>query len=385
VTGVIGFALLMLWQADPDQARFEQAQQLASQGRCHEAIPVLHELVTAHPRIADIPFALGQCEFNAKNYLPAIEAFDRVLAIDPQRVEARAMRGAALGLSGRTAEAILSLREVTHSNNDFAPGFRLLGMFEVESGQTGAEACSALERAVALDASDARAHYWLGQLHFSNKDYGAAAKEYAASLALQPRSVQSLLGHARALAGAGQIEAALGEFREVLKHEPASSPASLGMASCYYSLRQFPQALAAAREAADRVADLRDRRAVLWLLSRLYRATGEPEKALVNERQLAVVEQGMNDSLTRSRVLQEEALRYRASGDFAKLASTLEIALQLEQRQDSLIMLGDAYQALNRPKDAEQCYVRALAAGPELELIVRRLEDVRADQRKSAK
>jgi len=68
-----------------------------------------------------------------------------------------------------------------------------------------------------------------------------------------------------------------------------------------------------------------------------------------------------------------------------KVVSTLEAALRIEQRQDSLVMLGDAYLALRRPKDAEQCYIRALAAGTEQEQIVQRLEQVRADQRKIAK
>jgi tetratricopeptide (TPR) repeat protein len=381
---MISFALLMLWQADPDQARFEQAQQLAAQGRCAEAVPVFQQLTSVHPQVAAIPFALGQCEFDAKNYLAAIDSFGRTLEIDPHMVEAQALHGAALGLSGRTAEAIVQLREAARSNSDFAPSFRLLGMFEVEDGQSGAEARSALERAVALDGSDARAHYWLGQLHFLNKDFDAAATEFAASLTLQPQSVQAQLGHARALAGAGRIEAALSEFRDVLKREPASADASLGAATCYYNLRRFPEALEAVHEAASHAAGLRERRTVLWLLSRLYRATGEPEKALANERQLASLERGMDDALSRSRALQEEALRYRAAGDFVKMASTLEAVLQLERRQDSLIMLGDAYQALNRPKDAEQCYLRALAAGPELKLIVHRLEDLRADQRKAA-
>jgi len=71
-------------------------------------------------------------------------------------------------------------------------------------------------------------------------------------------------------------------------------------------------------------------------------------------------------------------MRYRAAGDFAKVASTLEAALRIEQRQDSLVMLGDAYQALNRRPDAEKCYVEALAAGPEQREIVRRLEKVRS-------
>lgn len=380
---MIWLALLMLWQADPDQARFEQAQQLAAQGRCAEAIPVFQQLLPSHPRLAAIPFSLGQCEFNAKNYLAAVDWFRRALQVDPSMLEAQSLYGAALGLSGRTAEAIVQLRAATRSNSDFAPSFRLLGMFEVEDGQGGSEARSALERAVALDASDDRAHYWLAQLHFANKDYEAAATEYAASLALRPRSLQALLGHARALAGAGRTEEALREFQDVLKHEPASDDASLGAASCYYSLHRFPEALEAVGKAASHAASLRDRRAVLWLLSRLYRVTGEPQKALSNERQLAELEQGMNDSLTRARTLQEQAMRYRASGDYVKLAATLEAVLQLERRQDSLVMLGDAYQALNRPKDAEQCYLRALAAGPELQSIVQRLDGLRAEERRN--
>jgi tetratricopeptide (TPR) repeat protein len=382
---MIWFILLMLWQADPDQARFEQARQLAAEGHCMEAAPVFRQLAAAHPHSAEIPFAQGQCEFNAKDYLAATDSFDRALQIDPQMVEARALYGAALGLSGKPAEAIVQLRKAVRSDKDFAASFRLLGMFEVENGQTGSEARSALERAVTLEAADARAHYWLGQLHLLNQDYDAAAKEFAASLALQPQSIQAMVGHARALAGAGQAEPALGEFRDVLKREPASPEASLGAATCLYNLRRFPEALAAAREAAEHVADLRDRRAALWLLSRLYRATGQPDKAQLNERQLAELEQTMNDDLARFRALQEEAMRYRSSGDFTKLAATLEAALRIEQRQDSLVMLGDAYRALNRPQDAEQCYIRALAAGPEQEQIVRRLEEVRADQRKSAK
>ena len=72
---MIWLALLMLVQADPDQARFEQAQQLASQGRCREAIPVFRQLADAHPSIAAIPFALGQCEFEV--FLPDFQTATR--------------------------------------------------------------------------------------------------------------------------------------------------------------------------------------------------------------------------------------------------------------------------------------------------------------------
>jgi tetratricopeptide (TPR) repeat protein len=374
----VPFALLMLWQADSDQARFEQAQSLSAQGRCSEAAPIYRQLAAAHPRMAAIPFAQGQCEFSAKNYLAACEAFQRALEADPKIVEARSLYGAALGLSGRTAEAITELRRATQDDASNPLSFRLLGMFEVESGQSGPEARAALERAVALDASDARAHYWLARLHLLTENYDAALAESAESLRLQPQSGQARLSHARALAGVGQLEAALGEYRAVLRDDPASVAAQLGSAQCLYNLQRFNDALAAAVDASGRVAEESDRRAALWLLSRLYRVLGDAAKARENERALGALEQRTNENLAKFRALQEQAMRERAAGDFAKLAATLEQALRLEQRQDSLVMLGDAYQHLNRLKDAESCYTRALAAGPEQESILQRLRGVRA-------
>jgi tetratricopeptide (TPR) repeat protein len=288
------------------------------------------------------------------------------------------MYGAALGLAGQTAAAVEQLRQATRADPDFEASFRLLGMFEVEGGQVGPEARGALERAVLLDRGDARAHYWLGQLHLVNKDYGGAEKEFSASLGLQPRSAQALLGHAKALAGDGQTESALDEFRTLLKVDPTSVGALLGEATCLYDLRQFPAALTVAQNAGQLVTDSRDRRAMLWLLSRLHRALGEPAKALESEQMLAALEQAENDNLMRFRALQEQAMHYRAAHDFAKVASALEAALRIERRQDSLVMLGDAYQALNRRRDAEKCYVEALAAGPEQPEIARRLEEVRS-------
>jgi tetratricopeptide (TPR) repeat protein len=373
---MICLAWLLLLQADPNQARFDEAQQLAAQGRCSEAEPLLKQLAETHPS-APVEFALGQCQFGEKDYLAAIDSFRQVLAISPNMVEARSLYGAALGLSGRPAEAIEQLRQTTRTDPAFAPSFRLLGMFEVQGGQAGPEARAALEKAVSLDESDARAHYWLAQLFLLNKNFDAAEKEFSASLSLQPQSPQALLGHAKALAGGGQTDAALQEFQTLLKADPPPVDALLGVATCLYDLRQFQPALAAAEFAQQHVTDSLDRRALLWLLSRLYRALGEPSKAIENERLLAGLEAAKNGDLVRFRTLQEEAMSYRAAHDFAKVAETLEEALRIERRQDSLVMLGDAYRALKRPQDAEKCYLEALAAGPEQQEIARRLTEVR--------
>ena len=76
---MIWLAWVFLVQAGPDQTRIAEAQQLAAQGNCGEAEPLLKELSGTHSRNAQILFALGQCQFNEKDYATALDSFKRVL------------------------------------------------------------------------------------------------------------------------------------------------------------------------------------------------------------------------------------------------------------------------------------------------------------------
>ncbi|HLH02946.1 MAG TPA: tetratricopeptide repeat protein [Bryobacteraceae bacterium] len=376
---MIVLPLLLFLQSDTGRLQFEHANELAQQGHCEQAEPIYRELAQKYPNKPAIPFALGQCQFQAKDYLAAAGSFQAALALDPTASVAAAMRGAALGMAGKMPEALEQLRAATRQDASIEPAFRMLGMFEVESGQSGPEALEALKRAVSLDSSDERAHYWLGQGLLATRDFEEAAAEFEAALRLQRSDPEAELGHAEALRAAGQPERALGEFQSVLQRSPSWGKALLGAARCDYDLQRFPEALRLAEAAHGKVTDLEEKRAAVWLLARLYRAQNEIAKAQQMEAELAAMERDMADRLTHFRMLQEEAARYRTAGDYAKVAATLEQALKIEQRQDSLVVLGDAYRKLGRSKDAAQCYLRALAVGPEQPEITQRLAATRAD------
>ncbi len=375
---MIGFALLLMLQADPGRLQFEEANRLAEQGHCEQAEPIYIELSKEYPDKAAIPFALGQCQFRDKNYVAAAESFQRTLNIDPATTMAASMRGAALGMDGKTAEAVEQLRSATKQDPKFAPAFRMLGMFEAENGNTGPEAREVLEKAVSLDPADGRAHYWLGEVLLAEKAYEAALKEFAAALHIEPQSPQAVMGKASALRENGQVEAALAEFATVLRQNPNSAKALLGTAQCQYDLQNFRAATESAEAARKGTMDIADRRTALWLLARLYRVQDEPQEARRAESELTGMERETNEKLARFRSLQQRAAQYRAAGDFVKVAETLEEALKIEERQDSLVVLGDAYRKLGRPKDAIACYLRALETGPEQVEIRQRLEETQA-------
>jgi tetratricopeptide (TPR) repeat protein len=320
---------------------------------------------------------LGQCEFYEKNYLAATQSFESVLRLSPGQTEAATMRGASLAMSGRTAEALEQFRSVIKEHPEFQPPYRMLGMFEVQSGNTGPEARAALEKALDLEPSDVRADYWLGELLLAQNDFEGALAQFNATLKANPDGEQALIGRGTALRALGKAQAALTDFDRVLEVDPQSAKALLGAAQCEYDLRNIDGALKHGEAAHAHAIDLADKRASAWLLARLFRFRHEDARAVEYEQEVIRLEQQANAQLAEFRRLQEAAAAYRKAGDFAKVAETLERAISIEERQDSFVVLGDAYVKLGRPKDALSCYLKALNAGPDAPEIRERLRRTR--------
>jgi tetratricopeptide (TPR) repeat protein len=372
------FAFVLLTQANPDEARFQAARQMRETGRCGEAIPALQELARKYPGSASIAFLLGECLFDMKEYTGAVAAFAQAVIAQPKSAAARYFLGSALGLSGKMPESIEQLRKATELDPQFAPAYRVLGMYRVESGQLVAETRAALERAVALDPTDRRAHYWLGKYFLAVRDYGAARRELA--IAVQPGAVptEARLAYGDALNGTGDVDGAVEQFSAVLKEDPASARALLGRARGAYKQQRFDAALKDALAAERPDLDPDQQRTRWWILSRIYRALNREGDAESAEREMTVLERETDLRMARFRTLQETASRLRAAGETAKVIGILEEALKIEQRQDSLVMLGDCYFESGRYADAELAYLRASQAGEAGTEIADRLEKARA-------
>ncbi|HVX67752.1 MAG TPA: tetratricopeptide repeat protein [Bryobacteraceae bacterium] len=374
---MIAALLLLLAQVNPEAAQFQSAQKLASEGKCADAIPVLRQLGARHPDTAPITFALGRCYFEQKNYQAAEAALKLAAMSEPREAPVRYFLGIALGMGGKTPEGIEQLRLATELDPAFAPAWRVLGMFRLESGQTGPETQQALENAVRLDPGDARAPYWLGRFWLERKKYEAARLAFEKALELDGGAAQAHLGHAQAVAALGSTAQALAEFDTVLKTQPDSAGALLGRARCLYASQQFEPALAAALAAESHASTPDERRASAWLLGRLYRILDRAAEAAAMERKLAGIEAEFLASLARFRQLQEQAMRFKAEGNTAKVIETLEAALAIQERQDSLVLLGDSYAETGKLAEAERCYLRAGQAGPETAEIQARLRALR--------
>ncbi|MCX6629505.1 MAG: tetratricopeptide repeat protein [Candidatus Solibacter sp.] len=372
---------LLLAQATPDQVRFQAVQKLAAEGLCAESIPALRELAAAHPTVAAIGFLLGQCLFETSDYAGTAIVLQKVAAQEPGFAEVYYYLGSALGMSGKIPEGIEQLTRAVDVNPEFGAAHRVLGMFRVESGQMTPETRIILEHAVKLEPEDARSEYWLGRYYLAARDYEAARQHLSRSLQLHPESPQTRVSLGQAMLEMGDSDPALEQFSAVLQHQPDNVDARIGQARCLYAGMQFEQALIDAEGARRKASGAEQQRAALWISSRIYRALGRPVDAEAAEKELLVLDRQFTGRLNAFRKLQEEAMSRRAAGDTAGVIRALTEGLAIEERQDSLVMLGDVYAETGRLADAERCYVRAGQVGPASDALAERLLKLRERMR----
>jgi tetratricopeptide (TPR) repeat protein len=296
-----GHRLCLAQTASPaasDPARFEQAVEIIKQGRYDQALPILKDLALRNPHKAPVFLAMGQCYFETGQYEAAEAPLRLAAELAPGLVQGHFLLGSVLGMRGQGPETMKELREAVRLDPAFQPAYRVMGMFQVEHKQFVLEAREALEMAIKLDREDSRAYYWLGRYFQGVRNPGSARNSFETALRLQPDSIQARLGIAQALYDMGEIDSAQTEFQSVLAKEPASFGALLGRAKCLYSRREIPAALETAGEAETKASSLEEQRAALWLLSRLYRSTGQSEEAAKAEAKIKGFEKEIEEEVS---------------------------------------------------------------------------------------
>lgn len=369
--------LLLAAQADSDQARLDKAQRLMDGGRCAEALPILKDLVTRYPRASTLKYGLGRCYFETDEYAAAATALREAARMLPKAAEVRLFLGSALAVNGKFSEGIAELQRAIELDKDFQPAYRAFGMFRVQQGQYFRDALEALQTAVRLDPEDARAHYWLGRFYQRIGDGVRARESFEKAHRLDSEDPLTRIGLGQALLADGEVERALGHFNAALAALPGYVPALLGRARALYNLGQAAQALPAAEAAHQGARGFEDERGSAWLLARVYRALERQSDAEAVERKLTRLEDGFAGDMARIRELSGQAARYRAENRLDKFAEALEEFLRIREIPEVLVGLGDAYLALDRPADAERCWLRAGEIGAMTDSLKQRLDRLR--------
>jgi tetratricopeptide (TPR) repeat protein len=166
---------------------------------------------------------------DAQNYQAAVAPLEKFIAEKEDFAYAHFQLGYAYTALGRTKDARGEYQRAMALDPKMAEAALNLGILLL--AEEPAAAVAPLERAVELLPTESRPRTLLGLAHEKAGDPKRAAAAYEASLALEPRDVQTSLHLGQLLLRENRAAEAEPRFRAVLSSDPLSRPALLGLAA----------------------------------------------------------------------------------------------------------------------------------------------------------
>ncbi len=226
---------------DPRAARhLVRAQNLLDEGSLQSALARTDSALAIDSTVADVHFLRGRLFTQLSQYEDAETAYEKALAINPEKQGAwfnignnyfrRRQFRQALNHYVKEAERYPTPSLYVH----MAQSYSNLG--KVDS------AIYAYERALATDSSHAPAHAWLGQLHKDQGQLENALDHTRQALALDTANLQYRFFAGQLLLSTGQPEAAVDHLQRVAREQPYHYAAHYNLGRAYARIGQQERA-----------------------------------------------------------------------------------------------------------------------------------------------
>ncbi len=212
----------------PAVVTFDDAESAFRAGHYDDASELFGAYAERRP---DNPWAfymLGLSQWKAGKHAPALDAFDKALALDPKHLKSLLNSSRVLLELGRPEEAADRVQSALAIEPASAEAYRLLGRAHSDLGQTD-EAIEAYHRAIALDDRDAWAMNNLGLIYLRQGKYGEAIPPLARATKVRSNSpvFQNNLG--QALERSGYFTASKDAYQAALTVDSTYGKASVAL------------------------------------------------------------------------------------------------------------------------------------------------------------
>ena len=256
-------AILHYQQAIERRSNYEQAYinlagVYARQTEYSTAIQVLTRGVVALPGSAELKFRLGWNYFVQGRYAAALEHFQQVVRLDPQRHQAYDFMARIYMAQEKGEEAQQLLLQALSTHPDASALLARLGILLLDAGNP-VQASEYFQRAIRSDPDRAEAYYSLGQayLHIGLSDRGHAVLGYfellqtnyqelldlKTAIVLNPSDATACFGLGKVYGRMGRYEAARQAYLAVLQISPSHSDAQNNLGNVYLRQQRPHQAI----------------------------------------------------------------------------------------------------------------------------------------------
>lgn len=240
-----------LWDARPSDPRVFYMNALLATDRddLMGAVRDFNEALRRDPTLLDARQDLGLAYIKLKRWPEAVETFADLARRQPDSVDAAYFYALSLFNDGHAPDAEREVRRALRLNAGAAEAHTLLGVALASRGNANAEASEALSQAIALNPTSFDAHFYLGRVLYTMKDYPGAIKDLRAAVGLNPRHAEARFFLGTALEAAGESEAALSEYRELVKIDPQSAIGQVGLGALMVKQGKTEEAISALKRA----------------------------------------------------------------------------------------------------------------------------------------
>ncbi len=235
------------------------ALRLREARRFDEAAQALERIVAQHPGFAEARAALAESALQRNEPLRARALAEQALAGGAHAPACHYLLARALGALGETDAAIEAYRRVIALQPGSPPAYNNLGN-QLNAAGRHAEAIEALEKAIALRPDYALAHFNLGNALRKANRMNDAIAAYRRALEIDPGYLDALSNLANVLKEAGRPGQALAAARRALEIDPRRAEGWNNLAVVLKDLDRVDEAIAAYRRSLELKPQLADPR-----------------------------------------------------------------------------------------------------------------------------
>ncbi len=215
---------------------------LQQQGKRREAREHAEKAIAVQPDNVEALLVLADARMGEQEFNAALDAYDRIIMLDPNIAQVYNNRGITLEKVGRHGDALDSYERAIALAPDFADAHVNRGR-ALRRHKRHDEAIAAYDQALALDPG--LAHAWLGRgnvLSDLKRDEDALAA-YDKALGLKSDLASAWLGRGNVFGRLRRHDEALAAYDQALALEPALAEAWLGQGNTLCELKRCEDAL----------------------------------------------------------------------------------------------------------------------------------------------
>jgi tetratricopeptide (TPR) repeat protein len=279
-------------QSDP-KPLIRRAETLLREGKRQEAVPLLEEIQRVAPELFAPKQMLAELYLLGVEPEKALKLYEELTALQPGQIQLQYLLGALYRWNGLPEKALAVFEEIIQRNPSFWPayqnrirlclqtnqteiGLKALKDFAEKEGSPFSYSLETAAQALAVLPDRVEILDLLANLRLNRQEWSEAIVLLERKLQLATDSA-TLRQLANALEQAGQKDAAMARYEQLLQEEPSDLSARLKLAGLYGGQAQWPQAIEHYRQ----IVEQDPNRVEAWkALAPILETTGAKEEAL---------------------------------------------------------------------------------------------------------